>query len=212
MTGLSVAMVPVLAFFILKTKPNLGAIIGVSLATVGLYLLAFINLSEINKGDILAFLNAIAFGLHIVYTDKYSNINELFQLVTIKFGTVALLSGICSFLFEDVSEVFNPSTILNPSVLTALLVCSLLATVLAYLAQTYFQRYTTPIQVALIFALEPVVAAISDYFWNDAVLTGRTILGCMLILIGMLLAEIDVVKLIKKTGTEKKVKSISEGS
>lgn len=37
-TGLSVVLVPLLSFFILKIKPGIYAIIGVCIATVGLYL------------------------------------------------------------------------------------------------------------------------------------------------------------------------------
>src|SRR5690606_42136048 len=67
---------------------------------LGVYLLAFADFSSINRGDVLALLCAVAFGLQIVYTAKYAPKVEALHLVTIQIFTVALLSGGCSLLFE----------------------------------------------------------------------------------------------------------------
>lgn len=54
-TGLSVVLVPLLSFFILKIKPGIYAIIGVCIATVGLYLLTMTGTAVLNIGDLLVF-------------------------------------------------------------------------------------------------------------------------------------------------------------
>ncbi|RAL26629.1 DMT family transporter [Thermoflavimicrobium daqui] len=197
LTGLSVALVPILSLFILKTKPKLSAIVGIIFALAGLYLLAFTNFNQINQGDLLAFLCAISFGLQIVYTGKYTNQTSVIHLVTIQLGTVALLSGISAIFFEPWRNILNTNIILHPSVISALIITAIFATALAFLGQTYIQKYASPTQVALIFALEPVFAALTDYFWNQNEIGGRGAFGCLLILFGMILAEVNLSKLFK---------------
>ncbi len=190
LTGMSVSLVPILALIILKTRPTLSALFGVGLATIGLYLLAFVNLSSINRGDILAFFCAIAFGLQVVYTAKFSAHTSVQKLVVIQLTTVALLSGGAAAVTEPWQHVFSPHVLLQPAVIIALVVTALFATALAYLAQTHIQKYTTPTRVALIFASEPVFAALADYWWNGTGLSSRAIIGCILILAGTLLTEV----------------------
>ena len=191
LTGLSVALVPIWSLVLLGVKPRPTATVGVLLAVAGLYLLAFADFSSINRGDILALLCAVAFGLQIVYTAKYAPKFETLHLVTVQIFTVALLSGGCSLLFEPWEKAFTESAWSVPAVSAALLITAFLATSLAYLAQTHFQKFTTPTRVALIFAMEPVFAALADYWWMDVALGSRALAGCILIFAGMVLAEIE---------------------
>ncbi len=199
LTGMSVALVPILALIILRIQPTLSALLGVGLATVGLYLLAFVNLSSINRGDLLAFLCAIAFGLQVVYTGKFSSHTSVQRLVVIQLATVALLSTVAAAIFEPWQRVLSPHVLLQPTVIIALVVTAVFATAFAYLAQTHIQKYTTPTQVALIFASEPVFAALADYWWNGTGLSTRAIIGCVLILGGTLLTELKWLKWLRRS-------------
>lgn len=192
LTGVSVVLVPVLSIFILKTRIQHSSIIGVSLALLGLYLLTFQDFNAINVGDLLAFTCAIFFALQIIYTGNYSIRTSIFQLVTIQMVTVTLLSGLFAFIFEPWQRIFQGVVILQPTVLIALLVTAVLATALAFIGQTYVQRFTTPTRVALIFATEPVFAALADYWWKDVTLAGSALIGCLFILSGMILSEIPL--------------------
>ncbi|WP_455660776.1 DMT family transporter [Pradoshia sp.] len=188
-TGLSVALVPFLTFIILGHKPKWQSLFGTALAVAGLYIMAFSDLSSINFGDVLTFICAICFGLQLVYTAKYVSKADTANLVLIQCLTVGILSGISSLLFEPPvsSSVFG-----SPIVITALLITSLFATVFAFVAQTHYIKYTTPAHVALIFATEPVFAVIGDFAWNGALLGPAAITGSVLILAGMVLAEVPL--------------------
>ncbi|GCE02789.1 DMT family transporter [Dictyobacter aurantiacus] len=184
------ALVPLLAWLILRSRPPLLTLVGVGVATIGLYLLAFVNISTINPGDLLAFLCAIAFGLQVVYTGKYSGRAPAPMLTLIQLATVAVLSTVAALIFEPWQAIFQHSILLQPPVIVALIVTSVFATALAFLAQTHIQQYTTPSRVALIFATEPVFAALADYLWHGTTLGPRALLGCFLILSGTLLTEV----------------------
>jgi drug/metabolite transporter (DMT)-like permease len=190
LTGTSVAMVPVFALVVLREKMKFSSVIGVLLALCGLYLLAFTDFNSVNYGDVLAFLCAIFFALQIVYTGKYTGSTSMMHLVTIQLATVAGLSGMCAIVTEPRPLFADVKLLLAPAVILALVFTSLFCTLLAFIAQTHVQKHTSPTRVALIFSLEPVFAALGDYFWNDIALTGRSFLGCLFIFAGMILSEL----------------------
>ncbi|MGG0716802.1 DMT family transporter [Robertmurraya massiliosenegalensis] len=194
-TGLSVVLVPLFSFILLKLHPSKNAILGVLIATIGLYLLTMTDVVALNRGDLLVFICAIGFALHITFTGKYSSRYPALLLTIIQISTVAVLSIIYSFFFEEWELALQPSVLFSKEVLNALIITSVFATALAFLAQTNFQKFTTPTRVALIFAMEPVFAAITGFIWANDRLSISALAGCLLILAGMIFAELPSAKL-----------------
>ncbi|MDP4105056.1 MAG: DMT family transporter, partial [Bacillota bacterium] len=88
------------------------------------------------------------------------------------------------------------NVLFSSNVFIALFITSVFATALAFLAQTNFQKFTTTTRVALIFAMEPVFAAITGFIWANDRLTLTAIFGCILIFLGMIFAEMPYKKMI----------------
>ncbi|WP_409301280.1 DMT family transporter [Peribacillus sp. SCS-155] len=190
-TGLSVVLVPLFSMMLLKQKPSKNALIGVSAATTGLYLMTVVESSTLTRGDFYVFLCAISFALHIIMTAKFASKHPSLPLTMVQILTVALLSAVSGVIFnENTSVIFNAEVMLRTEVWIALTVTSVLATAFAFLAQTYFQAFTSATRVALIFAMEPVFAAITSYFWVNERLTAAAIIGCLFIFAGMIFAEL----------------------
>jgi drug/metabolite transporter (DMT)-like permease len=72
----------------------------------------------------------------------------------------------------------------------AILVGGILGTGLAYVAQTIGQQTIDAWRVALIFATEPLFAALGGYWMMGEVLTTMAWLGAVLIILSMLVAEL----------------------
>jgi drug/metabolite transporter (DMT)-like permease len=193
-TGLSVIFVPLFSMFLLKQFPSRNAVIGVSIATIGLFLLTMTDVSSLNIGDGFVFICAISFALQIIFTGKFSCKYPTLLLTVIQISTVAVLSILSAFIFEDWRKSFNPEILFSQEVIVALIITSIFATALAFLIQTNFQKYTTATRVALIFAMEPVFAAIAGYYWADERLSVSALFGCMLIFAGMIFAELPASK------------------
>ena len=193
-TGLSVVFVPLFSLFLLKQFPSRNAVVGVSIATIGLFLLTMTDVSSLNIGDGLVFICAVSFALHIIFTGKYSSKYPTLLLTVIQLSTVAILSILSALLFEDWRKSFNVSVLLSKDVIIALVITSVFATALAFLIQTNFQKYTTATRVALIFAMEPVFAAIAGYYWAAERLSYSALFGCLLIFAGMIFAELPANK------------------
>jgi drug/metabolite transporter (DMT)-like permease len=201
-TGLSVVMVPLFTILLLRKRLSLNAYIGVVTATAGLYLLTMTDVSGLNLGDGLVFVCAIGFALQILLTGKYTNQYPTLLLTVIQITTVAVFSTISSLLFEDWRQAFEPAILFTTEVALALVITAVFATAIAYLIQTKFQKYTTPTRVALIFAMEPVFAAITGFIWAGDRLSFSAMLGCLLIFAGMIFAEIPANKRIFKLRTK----------
>jgi len=74
-------------------------------------------------------------------------------------------------------------------VLGAAVFMGLFATTFAFVAQSYSQKFTPATHAALIFASEPVFAALYSYLAAGEVLSLRGWVGGMLIVLGMVVAE-----------------------
>lgn len=190
LTGLSIVMVPILSFIFLKQKANLFIVLGITAATIGLFLLTAGDAFQFNRGDFLILGCAVAFAAHILVNGFYSKKISPLLLSTTQILAVGLFSSICAFLFEDWEKLFSMSLWTNRSFLLALLLTSLFATSLAFFIQTTAQKYTSPTRVAIIFAMEPVFAAITGVLVANEQLSISAIIGCICIFIGMIFVEL----------------------
>lgn len=195
-TGLSVMIVPLLSIWLLREKPKFVIFLGSIIGSAGLYFLTVGDIENMNIGDVLTLLCAVAFALHIILTSKYSEKHKTLPLTIVQLGTVSIFSFISSLLFER-STQFSFASIINEEVIVALTITSIFATALAFLIQTTFQQHTSAARVALIFAMEPVFAAITAYVVIDERLTQNGLIGCTFIFLAMIVTDLPNFKKIK---------------
>jgi drug/metabolite transporter (DMT)-like permease len=187
-TGLSVVIVPVLATFLLHRPPGRGAVVGIVAATVGLGFLSLDKNLRVQSGDLWVLGCAFAFALHIVTVARFSARYDPIRLTIAQIITTAILATGAGFVFE------TPRLDLPAATWGAIAFTGLAATALAFGLQVYVQRFTTPTHTALLFSLEPVFAALFGWWLASETLGSKELLGCGLILAGMLVAELgDIV-------------------
>jgi drug/metabolite transporter (DMT)-like permease len=183
-TGFSVVLVPVFSALILKVRPSTEGAVGVTFAIAGLFFLSYNGGFAVNKGDILVLFCAFAVAFHILTVGYYTKKMDSILLTIVQIGVVAILSVISALLFE---ETVIPR---GRVVWEAIVVTSIFATVGAYLIQNLMQRFTSSTHTALIFSGEPVFAGIFGYYLLGERLGGWSVLGCFLILAGMVISEL----------------------
>ncbi|WP_019912891.1 DMT family transporter [Paenibacillus sp. HW567] len=192
-TGLSVVLVPFLALALLKTAISRYTWFSAGLAVAGLYLLTFTGSAlSLNQGDALVLLCAVAFALQVAYTGVYAPRYPALPLATLQLAFVGLLSVAASLLVDGPAPLAHSgSLILKPDVLWALLVSIGPTSAFAFWIQTACQKYTTPSRVAVIYATEPVFAALTGLLLGGETLGTAAALGCLCILAAMLIAELS---------------------
>jgi drug/metabolite transporter (DMT)-like permease len=126
---------------------------------------------------------AVSFAIHILLTGRFAPGHHPLHLLFGQVVTVAVLSTIASLWFET-----RPAP--SGQVWFAAAFTGLFATAVAFGMQTVAQRFTTATHTALIFAAEPVFAALFSFVLIGEVLGPRQLLGCALILVGMVVAEL----------------------
>ncbi|VTR30209.1 RhaT protein [Actinobacillus pleuropneumoniae] len=191
-TGLSVVLVPFISYALLKHSISRFTWISALLAAAGLYLLTFARSGmSLNKGDVLVFVCAIGFALHIGYTGVYAGRYPSLLLAALQMAVVGIFSLIASALTEHVGNASDlMEKLTEPNVLWALAVSIGPTSAFAFWIQTVCQKYTTPSRVAIIYATEPVFAALTGILFASERLTLIGGIGCLCILAGMVIAEL----------------------
>lgn len=192
-TGLNVIMVPIISVLLLKKKPPINALFGVVLASLGLFVLKGFS-GNWTIGDTLTLLCALCFALQIIFIDKFASDVNIYYLAIVQIASAAIFY-IITWICADMASAAAPFVIDSKIILTVLYTGAL-GTALGFGVQTIAQKYTTPTRTALIITCEPVFGAlfaliIPDVYGKTEVMTIRMILGCLLILSGMLITELD---------------------
>jgi drug/metabolite transporter (DMT)-like permease len=184
-TGLSVIIVPIGAAIIWRVRPNRSAIVGVTCAVIGLALLTgALNGQPIAPGAMWVMLGTLGFAGQILVVGALSKQIDPRALATLQVFSTAVGCGIISILFE------KPIVPASPTVWGAILFTGVSVSALGVIMQTWAQSFTPATHAALIFATEPVFAAIAGFILLGERLGADQTIGCGLILIGMLISEL----------------------
>ena len=185
-TGLSVVFVPLILSFIKKRLPSFNIIVAVFFATMGLGFLTLGSHLSLNIGDTWVFFSAILFASYIIMVARFSGKSDAILLSVTQFFLVGL---ICISYSSLKGELSIPS---GYKVWQAIIFTAFFATAYMYTVQNYYQKYISEITTSIIFSFEPLFAAITAYLYLNEALTERTIIGGLMIFIGILFAEIKM--------------------
>ncbi len=182
-TALYILIVPILGLFFKKrVRPIVW--LGVVIAAVGLYLLCMKGGFGLEKGDFLVFLCAIGFSVHILVIDHYSPKTNGVALSCIQFAFAGLFALPPMFLLE------NPEMTYIFMAWKPILYAGILSGAGGYTLQILGQKNTDPTVASLLLSLESVFAVISGMIILHEMMTGREILGCVLMFAAIILAQL----------------------
>lgn len=185
-TGLLVVFAPVMGIFLLRQVPTRWATLGVAMATVGLAMLSlhFEEGVKPNWGDALEFADAIAFALQVALVACVSRWGDPLRMTLAQIVVAGAINITGSLLFEQPTVSFGLEIWAGAAFL------GIFATAIAISIQMSAQSYTTVVHASLIYTLEPVFAAMFGYWLQNDRLGPIALSGALLIIAGMLLAEL----------------------
>lgn len=182
-TGLYIILVPILGL-LLKHSSGVTTWLGAGLAVVGLYLLSINDDFSMSFGDMLQFIGALFWAMHILLIDHYSGRVSPLKLSAVQFAVCGLLSLGVSLLIE------TPTLAGALAGWQPILYAGLVSVGVAYTLQVVGQKSAKPAHAAIILSLESVFAALGGVWLLNESLSSRAWLGCGLMLAGMLLSQI----------------------
>lgn len=183
-TAMYIVLVPVLGIF-LKKKAGIKIWCSVAIAVGGLYLLCMTDSGfSIQKGDLLLLLGAVMFSFHILTIDYFSPKVDGVKMSCIQFFTCGILSMVCMFLFEQ-PQIGAILQAWMPIVYAGVLSCGV-----AYTLQIVGQKGMNPTVASLILSMESVISVIAGWLILHQKLSGRELLGCVLMFAAIILVQL----------------------
>jgi drug/metabolite transporter (DMT)-like permease len=184
LTGLTSAVAPMLAALVYRIRPQVSEVMGVLIATAGLFLMTLPGVvGPLRTGDLLTVCGAVGYAAQIVAMGHFRE-KMSFEMLSVIQSAVSAMLGWALFWWVE-----TPYVAWRPAVIWAILITGLLCTAFALSVLAWAQRYTSPARTALILMLEPVVAWMTSYFIAGEGLSGRAAAGAALILGGVAMVE-----------------------
>ncbi len=186
-TALYIVLVPIIGIF-LKQSLTLNTGLGSGLAVGGLYFLCVKEGFIISTGDLLELIGALFWTAHILVIDRFSRTTNTLELAFFQFITCSLLSLGTAAWLETVTlnELFQASI--------PLLYGGIGSVGIAYTLQIIGQKNASPAHASIILSMETVFAAIGGYLILDERLGLPELVGCTLMLAGMLVSQLSDLK------------------
>lgn len=181
-TGTYVVLTPVLGAVLLRDRITPMAWFAVALATVGLAILSLRGLA-VGLGEAQTFAAAIIYALHILALARWSTARTAVGLATVQAGVIAVICLVAAV----------PDGLTLPATggqWVSMLYMAIVAGAFALWAQTWAQAHITATKAAIVMSLEPVFAALFAVLFGGESLTGRMLLGGVLVIIATYLVEL----------------------
>ena len=180
-----VPMVPIILFLFYSKSLHWSIWPSVLFCVIGVYLLSDFSNATVRKGDSLVILCALFWSLHIIFIGFFiKNFNLPLFFGALQALVVALLSTIFALYFEKITV----ANILNESV--SIIYAGAMSGGIAFTLQIYAQKNIAAAPAAIIFSLEGVFAALAAWILLNQFLGLNNIIGCSLILGGVLLSQL----------------------
>ena len=182
-TGFYVVLVPVVGWF-LGQKNHFTIWVGVFLAIVGLYFLSVQSNFTINHGDFYVGVCALFWTVHVLLVGYIAPRTDPIRTAVVQFVICSVLSWLVAIGFEK---------ILWESIIKAawpILYGGVMSVGIGYTLQVVAQQKAHPAYASIILSLESVFAVLGGWLLLDEQLSGRMIMGCVLILSGMIVVQL----------------------
>lgn len=185
-TALYIILVPLMGVFIGKKIPRIIWFC-VVLAMAGFYLLCVKEGFSISKGDILVLFCSVGFSVHIMTIDHFTSKGvDGVKMACIQFAVAAIVMTPVMFALE------NPSVSGLLSAWMTIAYAGILSSGVGFTLQIVAQKDTDPTTATLIMSLESVFAAVSGCLFLNEVLLLKEILGCILVFVAVILAQVPL--------------------
>lgn len=139
-----------------------------------------------NFGDLLQLIGAFFWAAHLLTIDHYSKRVPPLLLACLQFVICGLLSTAVAYSIE--TPELNNALLAWKSVLYS----GVVSVGIAYTLQVMAQKHAHPAHAAIILSLETVFAAIGGVWLLGEELNSRALMGCGLMLLGMLVSQLPL--------------------
>lgn len=167
----------------------------VLLALVGMYLLCLTDgRFNIQSGDVYVFFCAIGFACQILFIDYFlPKVDPIYFAITQFF-----VAGLIALIFLPFFEPLDFSGIMSAKV--SILYAGVISAGIGYTMQIIAQKHVQPVLASMIMSLEAVFSLLAGFLILGDRLTIRELLGCLLVFVAIIFAQLPIDKIKQKIG------------
>jgi drug/metabolite transporter (DMT)-like permease len=196
LTSLYVLFTVFLMIAIQRRLPHALVLVGALSATLGAAFISGPPRLTFDLGEWLTVACAFIFALHILATDHVTRAVPPLAVTFTAFVVVTAGAAVCLALALRAPDAPDAGRLLalvrTPDFLLPMLGSSVLATLIAISLMNVYQREVEPVRAAILYAIEPVWAALIAVAAGLGRLDGWTWIGGAALLAGNLVAELGV--------------------
>lgn len=189
LTSLSVLMVPLLGMA-WAARPSWSVLAAAAWACIGIGLMSWEGGAHL-WADSATALGALAYALYVMFLSRCAERHAARQLAGTQIVCMALLAC-CWMGVQASSTPFGLTTLLarlNGPVVAGLGYLGVVATAAMMFVQTAAQRHVAAEKAALIYAMEPVFAALFAWLWLGETMGLRALAGAAMVLMAVVFSE-----------------------
>lgn len=185
-TALYVPFVPLLQWVILGRRPGIMPSIGISLAFIGLMLLAGPNgrSLQFSPGEIATVVSAVAIAAEIILISRFAGKVDVRRVTVVQLATASALSFLMIVPTQEALPGFSWLLVLSAVGLGAM-------SAAIQVAMNWAQKSVSPTRATLIYAGEPVWGGVFGRLAGER-LPGAALVGALLIVIAVVVSELKV--------------------
>lgn len=187
LTATYCVIVPFLLWIVARKRPTLANVGAAVLCIAGIGLVSMTASSfRLEFGDLMTLLCAVFFAAQIIAISHYAQQFNVLALTVYQF----LFGGLMGLVLGGLTEPAPTLAVLTPDFLFNLFYLVVFASGLCYLFQNVGLAHVAPTQGSLLLSLESVFGVLASVLLYGEVVTGRMMLGFVLIFAAILISEL----------------------
>lgn len=184
LTAVDCVLVPFLVWAFLGIRPTFFHLIAGLLGLGGIGFISLDSSLSVASGDLLTLGGGFFFAVHVVALSALAKGRSILRVTTVQFASAAGLSLLFALCFDA------PPQRITPQMGASLLYLCIFATAMAFLCQSFGQRYLSPASTSLILCTEAIFSVIFSFLFAAEPLNSRILFGFALILLAILISEV----------------------
>ncbi len=187
LTSLNVLMVPVLGL-LLGGRPSWVIFVAAALACLGIGMMSYDGEAHL-WADVATLLAALAYAVYTMGMSARARLHKAVQLASAQVWCMAAMGLVWMLLDSGPARVLSLPEVINLEVLLGLLFLGALASAATFFLQALAQTHVSAEQAAIIYAMEPVFAALFAWIYLAEVMTPMAQTGALVVIFSVVLSQ-----------------------
>jgi len=187
LTSLNVLMVPLLGL-LLGARPGWLIFVAAALACLGIGMMSYDGEARL-LADLATLVAALAYAVYTMGMSARARLHKAVQLASAQVWCMAAMGLVWMLLDSGPARVLSLPEVINLEVLLGLLFLGALASAATFFLQALAQTHVSAEQAAIIYAMEPVFAALFAWIYLAELMTPMAQVGAVVVVVAVVISQ-----------------------